>query len=588
MLRTMTGAGPRRVLSIVLVAVALHAARSSSAADAPVLARESLAGRRFEFSWRSAEGGAVNGIATLRPDGTIAGIGSPNETTWLIDEAGKLLFKHADGRVSTRYDEVRREDGLLHFTGPFLFRAGITHHLVELESAASDREHRMTDALAAKITYSTQRFVYLDIGESHTFRLKNGTEKHIRLVSVTEFQDPVIELTRSAKVHVKIDGRPVGLLCAPYVMPTVTEGIRIQADTTSAWLRIPKRVQFSLWDRDDPIVDTSRFGFPLAGYRLFSHGMQAYNEPVHLGDRDGDPAGQRFHHNYGVDLAGYEGRQKVMSCIDGVVIEANRREGDLLVQDDAGFVVHFGHLDAILSGITVGARVTRGQWVGMLGRRGASGNFSHLHVGTATDRTRGQPNRNLNLFPWLVAAYEAGHGAALHAVARPHQAVLTGDRVRFDALRSIVPDAAGAAFRWEFHDGVSIEGPEAEAVYEKPGCYMATLWVEDSRGRIDVDFCTVRVYTRGAPETVVPTLFATHAPAAFIRVDQPVAFRLWPQGEPVADIRIDFGDGTVIEDYRPYSAVVHAFAQPGLHVVTAAGTAGALPVMQKLKVVVEE
>lgn len=557
-------------------------------AGAPAVTRESLANRRFEFSWSSADGGAVNGIATLRPDGTIEGIGSPNETYWLLDENGKLLFKHADGRVSTRYDEVRREDGLLHFTGPFLFRDGIMHHLAEVEGAVSDRVHRMTDALAAKIKYSTQRFVYLDLGESSTFRLKSGAEKRIRLVSVTEFRDPVMELTRHAEVTVEIDGKPVELLCAPYVMPTVAEGLRIQADTTTAWLQIPKRVQFSLWDAADPIVDTSRFGFPLAGYRLFSHGMQAYNEPVHLGDRDGDPAGQRFYHNYGFDMAGYEARQKVRSCIDGVVVGANPREGDLLIQDDRGFVVHFGHLDAILSGITVGARVARGQWVGMLGRRGGSGNFSHLHVGTETDRTRGQANRNLNLFPWLVAAYEAEYGAAPHAVARPHRAVLTGDSVRFDASRSIALGAAGASFRWEFHDGTTVQGPEAVKVYEKPGCYMAALWIEDSQGRTDVDFCKVKVYTRGAPEPVVPTLFATSIPTSGIRVDQPVSFRLWPQGGHIPDIRIDFGDGTVLEDYQPYSAIVHAFAEPGIHVVTVAGTAGALPVTQKVKVVIEE
>ena len=70
-------------------------------------------------------------------------------------------------------------------------------------------------------------------------------------------------------------------------MPTETGGARIQADTTSAWLAIPKRVQLSRWDAADPEVDPGRFCFPLPGYRLFSHGVQAYNEPLHLGHRDG-------------------------------------------------------------------------------------------------------------------------------------------------------------------------------------------------------------------------------------------------------------------------------------------------------------
>ncbi len=65
-------------------------------------------------------------------------------------------------------------------------------------------------------------------------------------------------------------------------MPTEIEGVKIQADTTSAWLSIPKRVQFSIWDTCDPIVHTDRFGFPIRDYLLFSHGMQSYNEVVYV------------------------------------------------------------------------------------------------------------------------------------------------------------------------------------------------------------------------------------------------------------------------------------------------------------------
>ncbi|MBN1417964.1 MAG: PKD domain-containing protein [Planctomycetes bacterium] len=552
--------------------------------------RADLAGKRFRFSWSSEKGGAVNGIATLKEDGRIDGIGSPNETTWQIDDEGRLIFKHADGRISTRYDRVRRVEGMLEFEGPFLFIAGITHHLVELEDGASGRESSITPAQAARLEYSTQQFVYLDVGETFAFRLKDGAERRIRLVSVSEETDPVIDLMRRAEVKVEIDGEPIALTCAPYVMPTETRGVRIQADTTSGWLDMPKRVQFSVWDATDPIVDTDRFGFPLAGYRLFSHGMQAYNEPVHLGDRDGDPKGQRFYHNYGVDLAGYERRQKVLSAIDGVVIGAHPGEGDLLIRDDRGVVVHFGHLDAILSGIREGARVERGQWVGMLGRRGPSGNFSHLHVGvflSEADLGANRSARNLNLYPWLVAAYRAEAGPSLLAVARPHKMALAGDNVLFDGSNSMAGGSEIVSYRWEFHDGTRAEGPRAEKVYEKPGCYMASLRVEDASGRADVDVCKVKVYSRSKPEDVIPTLFATYEPSANVPVDRPVCFRIWPQGGHIPDIRIDFGDGAVVQGYEPYSGILHAFADPGIHIVTVTGTAGGLPVTQKVKVYVE-
>jgi hypothetical protein len=557
--------------------------------DNNTIDRESLVGKRFEFSWASQEGGGVNGIATLKEDGSIEGIGSPNETTWLIDASGRLLFKHADGRVSTRYDKVWLEQGLLCFEGPFLFREGITHHLIEIEGDAYEPAHEMTPDQAARIKYSTQRFVYLDIGESCAFQLKNGTEKQVSLLSVKEYEDPVIHLIRWADVKIEINGKLVELTCAPYVMPLEAEGLRIQADTTSAWLKIPKRIQLSLWDASDPIVDTNLFCFPLPGYRLFSHGVQAYNEPVHLGDRDGDPQGQRFYHNYGVDLAGYEGRQKVLSCISGVVVQTDHEQGSLSIRDDRGFILNYGHLNSILSGIKVGSPVKQGQWVGMLGRRGASGNFSHLHVGaylsdSAMDADRS--SRNLNLYPWLVAAYQKESGTNLYSVARPHKTALTGDKVLFDGSNSMSFKSNIASFKWEFHDGTSANGPMAEKVYDKPGCYIAALWVNNIRGDVDVDFCKVKVYSRSAPEDVIPTLFVTYYPSSEVYVDEPVNFRVWPQGMEVENVQIEFGDGTVVRDYRAYSAITHKFNKPGIYVGTVTGSAGKLPVTQKVKIIV--
>jgi hypothetical protein len=117
---------------------------------------------------------------------------------------------------------------------------------------------------------------------------------------------------------------------------------------------------------------------------------------------------------------------------------------------------------------------------------------------------------------------------------------------------------------------------------------MAALWVEDRRGRRDVDFCKVKVYTRGDPERVIPHLFVTFSPAGEVPADYPVSFRIWPQSAPVADIRVDFGDGTIRENYRPFSAVTHRFAKAGVHVVTVTGTAGGLPVAQCVKVLVRQ
>jgi hypothetical protein len=85
----------------------------------------------------------------------------------------------------------------------------------------------------------------------------------------------------------------------------------------------------------------------------------------------------------------------------------------------------------------------------------------------------------------------------------------------------------------------------------------------------------------------MPTLFVTHTPSRDVRVNQPVSFRIWPQGTDVGTIRIEFGDGRVIEGYKPYTTLVHRFPAAGIQVVTVTASAGSLSVTQKVKVVVQ-
>jgi hypothetical protein len=289
-------------------------------------------------------------------------------------------------------------------------------------------------------------------------------------------------------------------------------------------------------------------------------------------------------------MAGFEGRDEVIACVDGNVIGVYRDEGTLFLADDRGIIFEYGHMEKILPEIKEGAKVKRGQKLGLLGRRGGSGNFSHLHVGaylSREDLSAGRNCRNLNLYPWLMEAFRKASGRTLFAVARPHHAVQTGETVRFDGTRSLFHGSKIKRFRWVFHDGTSANSALTEKVYERPGTYMATLWVEDERGLRDVDFCKVKVYSKDKVEDVMPILFLTYWPSRGVRAGQTVYFRGWPQGEEAGDIRIDFGDGTAIEKYVPYSEVRHSFQKPGIHIVTATTTSAGFSITQKLKVIVE-
>ncbi len=575
------------VCASIVPALAAFADRELQALD-----KEDLCGKRFRFSWKQDAGGGVNGVATLRPDGTIAGISSPNESTWLVDDKGRLVFKHRNGTVSTVFDTVERRDGMYVFQGPFQFRKGIVHLLEEIDELADYR--KSTDALNRLIAkYSSQQIIGLDIGETHTFGTKDGSERMIRLVSVEEMRDSVIGLVRSADVELDVDGKRVRLVSAPYMLPTEVGGLKIQADTTSVWSQIPKRVQLSIWDAAAPLVRSDRFSFPIRDYQFFSHGTQGYNEVVHLGLRDGDPRGQRFYHDYGFDIAGYEGREVIISCTDGGVQQLhppNGRPWSVLIQDKDGFIWDYGHLDSIPQNVKRGASIRRGDPLGVLGKTGPSGNFSHLHVGTylsEADVGQGRSNRRLNLYPWLVTAYQLQYGVGPLAVARPHQTVVTGEEVRFDGSQSVPLDAPITSYKWQLPDGSMVEDSIAEMAFDKPGTYIATLRVTDSKGGEDVDFCRVKVFTKDAVEKNMPTIFMTHSPTLNLSVGQTVSFRMWLQAREPSTIQVDFGDGTVIQDCASYSEIKHRFQTDGIHIVRASTTIAGKPIAQCQKLIVQ-
>lgn len=457
--------------------------------------------------------------------------------------------------------------------------------------ALADSDARRINQAIRK--YSQQQIVCLDINEEHHFKLKDGSLKSIRLISVEEHRDSVIGKVREAQVDVEVDDKLLYLTCGPYVMPTETDRIRIQADTTSGWTSMPKRVQLSIWDTTDPIVRPNSFGFPIRDYLLFSHGTQSYNEVVHLGWVDGCPGGVKVYHNYGIDFAGYEGRDEIISCTGGEVIRVSAETGYLyvVIRDDDGLFWEYGHFVSIPSNIREGVRVDKGRKIGMLGKTGPSGNFAHLHLGnylSQADLDAGMSNRRLNLYPWLVATYEQQCHRKLYAVARPHLTVSTGERVLFDGSNSISFGGRITSYKWILPDGEIVNGVAAEKTFDKPGVYIATLRIADDAGREDVDFYKVKVFTQGAPEDRIPTIFMTHTPSYNVLTDEPVLFRFWLQGVRGEPIRVDFGDGTVISDYVSYSEISHKFSSPGIHIVTVGSVIDGKSITQKQRVLVAE
>lgn len=68
------------------------------------------------------------------------------------------------------------------------------------------------------------------------------------------------------------------------------------------------------------------------------------------------------------------------------------------------------------------------------------------------------------------------------AVAGPDRMVCPGDTVRFDAGASRDLDGAIRAYRWDFGDGTTASGVNADHVYAEPGTYTVSLTVVDDAG----------------------------------------------------------------------------------------------------------
>ncbi len=72
---------------------------------------------------------------------------------------------------------------------------------------------------------------------------------------------------------------------------------------------------------------------------------------------------------------------------------------------------------------------------------------------------------------------------------------------------------------------------KAELSFQKPGVYMAELWIQDDRGNEDVDFCKIKVYTKGNIQKIIPAIFMCHTPTLNIKSNEEITFQLWLQAE---------------------------------------------------------
>jgi hypothetical protein len=447
------------------------------------------------------------------------------------------------------------------------------------------------------------RVVDLDVGEAREVALPNGQKVALRILALHEHRDPLREAVRRAEVTLTVDGRQTRLVCATYRLPQtvgrvqvdcpVTRGYTTRSSKQNVWA-LEKDVRLRLWPAGSPWVRPGTWICPV-NQRWFASDTQMANDPCYVNACD-LPGETNVYYHYGLDFGGAEGLVSVLAATDGVVVSRAGKllpgekyppqvqpRGDVVYLRDArGWYYRYSHLQRIVPGLRLGDRVQRGARLGVLGKEGGSGGWSHLHF----DVTMPQPSGRYGITDGYAFVFQAcleQYHPALLAVARPHHVAWVNQPVRLDARRSwqINGPEHLRDFTWLFCDGGTARGPEPTRRYATPGHYSEVVKVTDDAGHVSYDVAVVQVFDPDHPLPPPPAIHVAFWPTLDLRPGQLITFKARTFGvrPDEGEEAWDFGDGsppartrsdgnTVMHAPDGYAVITHRYEKPGFYVVT--------------------
>jgi hypothetical protein len=323
------------------------------------------------------------------------------------------------------------------------------------------------------------------------------------------------------------------------------------------------------------------------------------------------PSVRQIYYHYGLDIGGSEGLVDVVAATAGLVVSVGDavlpghertpvepRYDVVYLLDDRGWYYRYSHLQSIDEALKPGRTVNIGQKVGVLGKEGGSGGWSHLHV----DIFSRQPSGKWGVqegYAFLWEAYQRQYEPQLIAVARPHHLAAVGETVRLDASRSWSKSGVIKSYRWTLHDGATASDPIIERTYDRPGTYSEILQVTDEAGRQDYDFAVVQILDKNKSDELPPSIHANYSPTFKIRPADEVTFKVrtfraaggetWDFGDGSAPIQVK-SDGNADKHAKDgYAVTTHRFRAAGHYIVSVShSNTTDLPATAHLHVLVED
>lgn len=439
------------------------------------------------------------------------------------------------------------------------------------------------------------RAVDLMLGEAVEVKLADGSMAKVKLLKLEEKTDSMAKAVREAKVLVEVNGEEKWLTSANYNLPQSVGGVQIDCPVTrgynansgqNSW-GLEKDARLRLWPIGSPWIKPGTFVYPLK-QRWFATMTQFSNEPTYVDGGD-KPDRQKIYYHNDLDFGGCEGLTEVIAATDGLVVSAAEktlpgysltpvrpRYDVVYVLDERGWYYRYSHLHTTDPAIQMGSRVKLGQRIGLLGKEGASGGWTHLHFGIKSRQPSGKwGTQEAYAFAW--EAYQRENKPAIIAVARPHHFIRAGETVTLDASKSWAASGKIASYDWTFTDGETATGAKIEHTYGKPGAYSEILKVTDASGNVSYDFAIVQVI--GSDEkNLPPTIHPTFWPTTGLKPGTEITFKV-RTFRTTGGETWDFGDGTPKVSVKSdgnakalakdgYAVTQHSFAKAGDHLVT--------------------
>lgn len=440
------------------------------------------------------------------------------------------------------------------------------------------------------------RVVDLNLGEKCEVVLADGSKTRLEVTDLQEIRDPVRDAVRVARVKLEVNGEPVTLISANYNLPVRAGGAQVDCPITKgcnsnsgedSW-GLEKDVRVRLWPAGSPWMEPGTFGYPVKQC-WFASGTQMANEPCYV-DGGEKPSKRQIYYHDSLDFGGCEGMTEVVAATDGLVVSvANeilpgygdtpvRPRGDVVyVLDDRGWYYRYSHLCEIDRAMRPGVHIKLGQRVGVLGKEGASGGWSHLHFGIKALQPSGKWG-TVDAYAFAWEAYVREHRPEVMAIARPHHLIWAGGQVVLDASKSWSSKGEKLRYEWAFTDGTKSQDATVSRSYSRPGTYSEILRATDVRGNTSYDFAVVQVLDQAHPELPVPSIQAAYAPSLDLRAGQAVTFKVRSFGTTHGEETWDFGDGSAPVAVRSdgcvralatdgFAVTEHRFAKAGDYMV---------------------